>query len=374
MNNNEEKINETTTTTKEPLIEASTPAEIRDDSKKPRVKNWWHIGLLILVFLSLLLAAFAFYQNWHLKEAQKRQQKYLNHQITALKKQLNKASTTVSTSATKLKGIQANLNNRLSRLDNNLQSALKQRFFQNQDWLLLKARYYLELVQLNAHWGDDQRITTALLQQADEILQEVPEQQLFPVRQAIAQEITKLNALPKVDVAGLLSQLDAAQALVLQLPLQQNLINDQLTTPTPTTTSSGWKGKLDNSLSYLKKLVIVRRHEGDAQPLYSPLHQALLRETIRMNLQEAQWAILQKNTQVYKQALTQAITAIKNTFDNQAVNTQALLKQLQELQQQRLVYPRPVVDEPLVLLNQYIASRTKPHIPAAPTSATGDKS
>ncbi|STX52580.1 uroporphyrin-III C-methyltransferase [Legionella busanensis] len=374
MNNNEE-LNQSSLKAEKP-ISKSTKVNETVTSKNNGVRNinGWHIGLLVLTLISLLLAALSFYQNSQLKAFQIQQQIDMADQIRILKSQLQKNSLLINTRTKKFQNLQNNLTNHINKLDNSLQNALKQRFFQNQDWLLLKARYYLELVQLNAHWGEDQQTTAALLQQADQVLQDIPEQQLFSVRQAIAQEISKIKALPNVDTAGLLSQLDAAQSMVMQLPLQQSLINSQQTTSTPTTDNSGWRGQFNNSLSYLKKLVVVRRHEGAAQPIYSPLHQSLLREVIRMNLQEAQWAVLQKNTKVYEQALNQAITAIKNTFDQGAANTQALLKNLQQLQQQKLDYPKPIVDKPLVLLNQYIETRTRPTIPTvapAPASATG---
>ncbi|MGQ3890288.1 uroporphyrinogen-III C-methyltransferase [Legionella sp. CNM-1927-20] len=375
MNNNEE-LNQSSSTVEETVNEPKQADEnIISKKSFDHNINGWHVGLLILTLISLLLAALAFYQNSHLKALQTQQQSDIADQFRLLKSQLQKNNLTINTRTENLKNSQTELSNQVDKLDNSLQTALKQRFFQNQDWLLLKARYYLELVQLNAHWGEDQRITAALLQQADQVLQNIPEQQLFPVRQAIAREISKIKALPTVDLAGLLSQLDAAQSLVMQLPMQQSLINNQqTTTPSSTTDNSSWRRQLSNSLSYLKKLVVVRRHEGATQPIYSPLHQALLREIIRMNLQEAQWAVLQKNTKVYQQALNQAITAIKNTFDQEATNTQALLKSLQQLQRQKLDYPKPMVDEPLVLLNQYIETKTKPTIPAATpatTSSTG---
>ncbi|WP_131783105.1 uroporphyrinogen-III C-methyltransferase [Legionella gresilensis] len=374
MNKNEE-LNQSPSIAKEPISE---PTQVNETviSKKNVVRNinGWHIGLLTLTLVSLLLAALAFYQNSQLKALQTQQQIDMADQIRILKSQLQKNTSLIDTRTEKFKNLQNNLTNHINKLDSSLQSALKQRFFQNQDWLLLKARYYLELVQLNAHWGEDQQTTAALLQQADQVLQDIPEQQLFSIRQAIAQEISKIKALPNVDKAGLLSQLDAAQSMVMQLPLQQSLVNKQQTTSPSTTDNPGWRGQFSNSLSYLKKLVVVRRHEGAVQPIYSPLHQSLLREIIRMNLQEAQWAVLQKNTKVYEQALNQAITAIKNTFDQGATNTQALLKNLQQLQQQKLDYPKPIVDKPLVLLNQYIEIRTRPTIPTAtpaPTSSTG---
>ena len=47
----------------------------------------------------------------------------------------------------------------------------------------------------------------------------------------------------------------------------------------------------------------------------SPLYESILKESIRLNLQEAQWAILNNNPAVYQLALKQAITNLKRTFN-----------------------------------------------------------
>ncbi len=99
-------------------------------------------------------------------------------------------------------------------------------------------------------------------------------------------------------------------------------------------------------MNILKKLVVVRHNEEEVQPLLSPLHQALLRDSIRLDLQQAQWALLQNNPKVYNLSLTHALQNIKRNFAENEQSTQALIKQLQDLQEEQWVRRNRLLGNP----------------------------
>lgn len=310
----------------------------------------------VVALLALLVAFYAIYSSKQSQERTQQQAQAINSTIEEIKQQQSDTQNKLATVKTATKQSQTSMQNQLQAMHENLESAMQQRLFQTQDWLLLKARYYLELAQINAHWSDDQGATIGLLQQADALLRNLPDQQLFNVRQAIAQEIVQLQALPKIDVAGLLSQLDATENALDNLPIKQPLDNSQLNQASNKENPS-WRQKFKDSIYVLEKLVVVRRNDEDIQPLLSPLHQTLLRDSIRFNLQEAQWALLHNNPKIYQLALSQALKNINRAFDENALATQTLVKQLQVLQQEKLETVRPTIDQSLALLNELIASK-----------------
>ncbi|KTC85106.1 uroporphyrinogen-III C-methyltransferase [Legionella brunensis] len=358
----------------------SSSKSIPDDSKKstPHVEKKPSVTLtssptFVLIFSILALATaaiaivcsiYALKANLQLVAKTTQKTQLLSTEFSSLKAQQQEAQS-LETDIKTLNQSQIQLQDHIKALDNALKIALQQRLYQKQDWILLKARYYLELAQINAHWSDDQQTTIALLQQADTLLAALSYQQVLTIRQAIAQEIAQLQVLPKVDVAGLLSQLDAAKNNLSNLPLKKPISHPQ-SHDTNGKTSSEWRDQLRDSINSLGKLVVIRRHEENVEPLLSPLQQAMLQEVIRLNLEEAQWAILQNNSSVYQLALTQAINAIKRTFDETASSTQALIKQLQALQQQKLNLAKPVIGKALPLLNQLIDNKNlQSHTPAS---------
>ncbi|PYD07244.1 hypothetical protein DND62_30985, partial [Pseudomonas syringae pv. pisi] len=153
-----------------------------------------------------------------------------------------------------------------------LQTAMKQKLYQNNDWLLLKARYYLELAQINVHWSDNFNTSVALLQQADALLKGMNIPKIFTIRQTIAKEIVQLKSISVVDITGILSQLDAAQAAINNLSIQSVVDQQEVLnhiTKSEESGKTGWRNRLQDSVNFLEKLVVIRRHNENIQPLIS---------------------------------------------------------------------------------------------------------
>ncbi|MBA3537673.1 MAG: uroporphyrinogen-III C-methyltransferase [Tatlockia sp.] len=321
---------------------------------------------MALATIALLLGVYAIYMTHYSHQLRTQQ---TNLEIDTLKKQQSADNESINSLEETVSKSQTNLQGQVEELEKKLQTAVQQSFYQKQDWHLLKARYYLELAQINAHWSNEQQATIALLQQADALLANDSNHQLFPVRQAIAEEISQLQALPKLDLPGLLSQLDAAQNslrnLSLKQPLNKNADNYAAETRNPG--SSSWQERLKSSMTVLEKLVIIRHNDKDIKPLLSPLHQVLLRDSIQLKLQEAEWAVMQNSPKIYQLALARALQDIKRSFDENSPATQTLIKHLQSLQQEKLIPARASIEKSLPLLNQLIEKKnSQPPKPVAP--------
>ncbi len=239
--------------------------------------------------------------------------------------------------------------------------------------MLIKARYYLQIAQINAHWSDNQQATLALLQSADSLLAQLHDPRLFKVRQAIAKETSSIKALPKVDTAGLLSQIDSLQANISKLPLKNQVapikkkarIENQ-----PSSSQSGWKEKLKNSVHLLERVVVVRRHDATIQPLISEQQESFIRQQVSFNLQQVQWAILQKDQAVYELALNQTLSLLKQYFASQNASTSEWLKEIDYLKSQSISQTKPKIDESLSLLNQMIEENQKVKLNTTPKEST----
>ncbi|MDI9819563.1 MULTISPECIES: uroporphyrinogen-III C-methyltransferase [unclassified Legionella] len=333
------------------------PPKERKPAENTSSKHSTSLPLAVIIgVVALLCGLYAIYANFQSRQTARDQKQQFIAELKEVKQQQSDAQSTAA-ALQNLTHSQTRFTERLDALEKELQSAIQQRSYQRENWVLLKARYYLELAEINAHWSSDQQATIALLQQADRLLVNLSSQQLYAIRQAIAQEITELQALPKIDSAGLLSQLDAIQNNISGLPLKRPLSKEKkVNQVTAEKKTSSWREQLRDSLNSFEKLIVIRRTDEEIQPLLSPIHQTVLQDIIRMNLQEAQWAVLQTNPVVYQLALKQALQNIKRTFDENSSQTQALIKQLQTLQQEKLTVSIPVIGKSLSLLNQFIDS------------------
>ena len=362
MANNTERPNKKETTT--PKITTQMPEDksltaINNPASK---NNLFFSGLTFIMALAAIgLTMSNLYFNQKLNKKLTHENTNLLAQIQQLKISQNSSHEQIDSKAQSIQQSQNELETKLNAVNKQLKTAMNHRFYQNQDWLLLKARYYLELSQINAQWSDNFNAAVALSEQADVLLNQVSAPKILAIRQAIAKDIVLLKSTSTVDVAGLLSKLDAAQIGISNLTIQSTIddTNSTQTNVENTHTSNpiAWRSRFQDSLNLLEKLVVVRRNDENVKPLISPLFKSILRESIRLNLQEAQWAILNNNPVVYQLALKQAILNLKRTFDESTPKAHALLEELKQLQHIKLTQEKPDIGSALPLLNQMIENK-----------------
>lgn len=337
-------------------------------------KSAMTIGAVVIAIGALTSSLYTLSLNKQLQAQlanQSNQNNQINRQLDKLEQNEDKTQAQLEAKTNMFEETRSTLQNQFGELNKQVQAAMSQRFYQNQNWLLLKARYYLELAQINAHWNNSFDATISLLQQSDQLLLQLNDPKIFEIRQAIAKDIAELKATPRMDLAGTLSQLDAAQNSLEDLSIASALSDMKPTSPaaeTPTTSenkTSVWRLRWQDSMNVLSKLVVIRRNDEQIKPLISPALETILKENIRLNLQEAQWAVLNNNTEAYQLVLNQAIKTLKKNFNENAANTAALIKKLNELQQIQLTQKRPEVGvNSLPLLNQLIDSKEPAAKPA----------
>lgn len=311
----------------------------------------------LLALLAIIASIYSIQLDKQFQNHQLVENKKLTDELGRIKAEQNTVQKLLDNNANHLQQIQSDLTNKMDSLNKELQTAMKQKLYQNNDWLLLKARYYLELAQINVHWSDNFNTSVALLQQADDLLKGMNIPKIFTIRQTIAKEIAQLKSISVVDITGILSQLDAAQTAINNLSIQSVVAQQEVLNHIANSEESGktgWRSRLQDSVRFLEKLVIIRRHNENIQPLISPLYESAIKENIRLNLQEAQWAILNNNPAVYQFALNQAIANLKRVFNESSHNTAILIKQLSTLQNVKLTQEKPVVGQAIPLINQMI--------------------
>ncbi|CZF98813.1 TPA: hypothetical protein JBH59_02050 [Legionella pneumophila] len=314
----------------------------------------------LLAFLAIIISIYSIQLDKQFQNHQLVENKKLTDELGRIKAEQNTVQKLLDNNANHLQQIQSDLTSKMDSLNKELQTAMKQKLYQNNDWLLLKARYYLELAQINVHWSDNFNTSVALLQQADALLKGMNIPKIFTIRQTIAKEITQLKSISVVDITGILSQLDAAQAAINNLSIQSVVDQQEVLnhiTKSEESGKTGWRNRLQDSVNFLEKLVVIRRHNENIPPLISPLYESAIKENIRLNLQEAQWAILNNNPAVYQFALNQAIANLKRVFNESSQNTDALIKQLSTLQNVKLTQEKPVVGQAIPLINQMIDNK-----------------
>ncbi|WP_133130850.1 uroporphyrinogen-III C-methyltransferase [Legionella yabuuchiae] len=329
--------------------------------------------ILVIALIAMAFALFATYTNIRLQRQMATTTDQMTTELSSISETHSSVQQKIDNTIESFTESSDQLAAKLNALDKHMQSALKQQLYHSDDWIMLNARYYLQLAQINAHWSNNSQTTLALLQQADELLATIHDPRLFEVRQAIAQEINQIKTLQTVDYTGLLSKLEALQEAVSALPVKKTVTPDleHGEKPSEHKTPEAWRERLKNSVNLLERLVVIRRHDEEIQPLLSQQQESLLRASIRLNLQEAQWAVLQNNEIVYKMALNQTAETIKRYFAADSAVAKGVLKQLQALNKKDITVSKLDLKRSLTLLNQLIQAKNSKSVEAP---KTGDRS
>lgn len=277
-----------------------------------------------LAYVLLVIAFAAIGWLWMLQQtqqqaAQRQQQKLdtLSNRLTEMQQQQQQLLNDFTQRSRQLDVVEA----RLTRWDDMLNAG------QRHIWLMNEATYYLRLAQQHLTLTRDTQGTKALLASVDQLLAQQTDSRLLPLRQALAHDQLALAAANS-DTTGLYLRLSALADRIHHLQdIRRQASPAPITPNTPhpalADTASVWEKGWDK----LQQLVTIRRHAHPLQPLLSETEQALVKEALRLDLAQAQLALLQANDAIYEASLTAAEKRLQQFFPLLSATEQAALQQ-----------------------------------------------
>ncbi|QJD71629.1 uroporphyrinogen-III C-methyltransferase [Marinobacterium sp. LSUCC0821] len=259
----------------------------------------------------------------------------------------------------------------IAALQERLSDAIKQveagRNRSENDWRLAEAEYLLRLANQRVLMEKRAEGALALLKNTDQIIKELDDVSLYALRQALASDIAKLEALPKLDVEGTYLRLTALIEQTKDLPtlsLEQQrqlpeLLNEMTSnTVTPETQAAITSG-FAKALAKLESLVVIQQHDKPVEPILSPDQGHYLRQNIQLLLEQGQLALLRQQSDIYKNSLTRAQTLLEQYFDKTNTNTAALLRALSQLSKLEVAPTIPDISGSLKQLQSHMKEMAK---------------
>lgn len=232
------------------------------------------------------------------------------------------------------------------------------------EWLLAEAEYLMRLANQRMPTERSTRNPLALLISADEILRDLDDPELLAVRKALADDITALRLAGQVDREGIFLELQSLEDAVSGLPILVGL--EEVSSPDASgvvedeSETGGWRDRLVENLSSiaagLKGLVQINRRAELVQPLLSAREEAVVRENLRIVLEQAQWALLREEQAIYRASLENAQKWLSEYFQlNQQADT--VLSRIEELRDENIVQKLPDISGSLSALHTLITNR-----------------
>lgn len=192
-----------------------------------------------------------------------------------------------------------------SALQNQRQQLLELRHTDRSDWALAEAEYLIRLAHQRLLMASDGRSALALLRSADAIILELDDADLHPVRAALAADMAALRGVAEVDVEGTWLRLRALTGEIDKLMLFS--LPEMQVAESSVPTDAAWDARLEQGLraaaDRLSSYIIIRRRETPYEPLMAPQWEGLVRQNLRMLLEQAQTALLSGNEELYRRSL-----------------------------------------------------------------------
>ncbi len=226
------------------------------------------------------------------------------------------------------------------------------------DWLLAEAQYLLRLANQRLIMADDVVAAKALLISADGILVELQDISLHDVRAAVAADLAAVRAIPRRDIQGMYLDLAAlieqADTLVIfQLPEDVSRL--------PLQPAENWRERLqqgyEEALIKLSDYVIIRRRDVPMDALMDPQWEGLVRQNLRMLLEQAQVALLSTNQVLFRESLARANHWVTEFFAADEAAAKALAEAIKALGKKDISVEMPDISRSLAALDATLERR-----------------
>ena len=225
------------------------------------------------------------------------------------------------------------------------------------EWLHAEAAYLLRLANQRLQLEGDVDGSAALLRTADARLVDADNPALTPVREAIANELAALDAVPQVDRTGLYLALNAQQERISTLRLSQEIEEQAVTSSIEQPPTGTFQRQLARFGAELKDLVVVRHHDEALEALITPEQESYLRQSLRLVLEQTQLALLNEEKELYDASIDKALQLLNDYYDTTREETQSVIARLEELKQAEVKPELPDISASQQELARFIDNR-----------------
>lgn len=186
------------------------------------------------------------------------------------------------------------------------------------DWLVADAEYLLSVANERLHLIGDVNTTREALEAADQRLRESGDAGVFKVREQIARDIAAIRNVHVPDIVGMYASLQSLEAQVDKLTLFLPYSGKPLT---PSTEIHDHADKteaehdlLDSAINQLEGLVTLRHTDQPVTEILTPEQAEFIREQLRVKLEMAKIALVERNESIYQTGLADAKNWIEQHF------------------------------------------------------------
>lgn len=233
---------------------------------------------------------------------------------------------------------------------------------ENADWMWSEAEYLLRLANQKLQLEGDGDSALLILSAVDEMLRDSGEISVLGVRDMLGGEMLALRNMEYVDVSGLYVRINNLLPMIDQLSLRDAMVenyNAQLTQERNEIAQSG-EGMWDKSLAMLQSIFVWQDWDVAPEALLPPPQEAVLKQNLRLMLEQAQLSLLMAQQQVFEDSLAKGAQWTQRYFGIDTGAGRTLTEELETLAAAKVTANRPNISGSLELLRQLSAGRNQP--------------
>ncbi len=229
------------------------------------------------------------------------------------------------------------------------------------DWLISEAYFLVKSAYQKAVFSREVKTALWQLNNANSLLANINDEQVIAIRQAIANDIADLTALPTIDRVGIVQKIDSIIPKVNELILKRFLNPDALCTKDsePSGPLREWKENLIGSAKEFASRFVEVRRQGDVAEYLSPDQDLYLRENIKVLLTLAKLNAATEESEAYSANLNAAKELVLKHFDNQSAVTTGIVSLIDELIAAPVSVPMPSVLKSEQVFSDFAAERVR---------------
>ena len=353
----------------------SIPETKPQQSTGRRARTGWSVALVVLILLVMGGAGGLGYRYW--QDTQSNLQ--LLNQVLAqaqreqvqLQQRVERANQAFAAQAQRIEEYDQSFQAQRQALDEELrklklqEDAMQQAVALAQErmgsgsayWILAEAEYLMRLAQSRLSIDQDVVSAREALTAADQRLRETGEPQWAEVREVLGGEISALAAVPVQDLERTGQLLAALSAEVQGLPLlgragQAAEGVGGAAQAMAQTEQRSLQTLVKDGLAGLESAISVRYHEGPASSLLPPPKQHAVYQNLLLQLETAQYALLRRDSALYRASLAKAGAWLQEYFDPAAPSTRSFLERLDTAATANVRPPLPDISTSLRMLQR----------------------
>lgn len=221
----------------------------------------------------------------------------------------------------------------------------------NEDWLWTESEYLLRLANQKLQLEGDIESALLLLTTVDNMLSDATAPALFRVREAIAREILAVKSVAAIDVTGLYARLSGLVPMVDELSLRKALVqNYNARLARQQQNSDTEMGFMARSLELLGSVFVWQRWDVAPEALLPPQQEAVLKQNLRLMLEQAKLALLAGEEVPYRDSLARGSEWVTRYFSVDSGAGRTLRVEMDALAQSDIVQSRPDISGSLEAL------------------------